>query len=482
MQGVRGFVGALVAALVLLTGGEAATAATLKGSYQLQGNRTSTVVGAPDLTDLGTGNRFVTETVDGTARQVLAFRQGDGLSLDTAGLVDPGDHSVVMLFRLAKVSGYRRLLDFSNGASDNGLYSLNGKAALYVHGNVAESKGQVFGDSYVHVAMTSAGGPDKSHDVAVYVNGLPVAGARTSEGFGLESGELRFFRDNHAGGASGEESAGALACALVYDGVLTPAEVAQVADSPALCPAPKSELPAKALATGKPRAMVGGRAIVVDTGLTVGCPVGTATCEITGAVDVASPRRGAEVDARRRLGTSRFSLPGGASRRVVVRLSRRGDRALRRAGRLRIRASAKIVVSEGGSASVHQVGLIEGPRALGFKTGSYTGTTGQGLPIFMGVGRTGVDSVYFRWRAKCADGEVHTSAIVLIRARVRRGRFSFDRRLRTGGRVHLSGRLRGVRASGVLSRTGPSAFGTKCKVKKTRWRARVSGTEIEASA
>src|SRR4051794_27140077 len=103
--GVR--VGALAAALVL-GASCAAGAATLKASYQLQGTRSSLLAGAPDLTDVGPGNRFKTETVDGLARPVLAFPRGGGVSLRTAGLVDAGSHSIIMTFRLADVSGFRR--------------------------------------------------------------------------------------------------------------------------------------------------------------------------------------------------------------------------------------------------------------------------------------------------------------------------------------------------------------------------------------
>jgi hypothetical protein len=245
VRGSSGLVGVLAAALIVLGGGDDAGAATLKANYQLQGDRVSEVVGAPELTNLGAGNRFALETVDGIARQVLAFPKGNGLSLATAGLVDPGSNSVAMLFRLADVSGYRRILDFTNGTSDNGLYNLNGRVVIY--GGAAASQGIVFGDSYAQVVLANGVVRDGSRETVVYVNGVEVAAAKTPQGFDLGSGVLRFFEDNTSGPATGEESAGAVACILVYDGALAASEVGQVAADPTLCPAPRS-------VQGKPKA------------------------------------------------------------------------------------------------------------------------------------------------------------------------------------------------------------------------------------
>jgi hypothetical protein len=313
------------------------------------------VAGAPDLADIGPGNRFANETVDGVDRRVLIFPSGGGVSLPTSGLVDPKSHSIVMLFRLADVFNYRRLLDFSEGASDDGLYNLDGRAVLYVGGNIAASADRVFEDAYVHVTLTSETTLAGSQWTVVYVNGSPVAAATTSQGFGLESGVLRFFKDNVRGPARGEQSAGALACALVYDGALTTGEVRQLTTDPTLCPAPRP-------------------------------------------------------------------VP---------------------------------------------------PRSLPFRPGTYVGRTSQGLPIAFTVERTSVEDVYFRWRAKCADGRVHTNGIFLGGTHIHRGRFSVRGVLGTGGRARVSGRLRGGRARGRLSRWANSAFNTVCVARGIRWHAHV---------
>jgi hypothetical protein len=126
-------IGALAAAVLVFVGGvESASAATLRAEYRFQGDLASEVTGAPELSSVGGGNRFVFERVNGLGRhQVLSFPEGNGLSLATAGLVDPTNNSVVVVFRLADTSGYRRILDFAGGISDTGLYNLDGRVALY---------------------------------------------------------------------------------------------------------------------------------------------------------------------------------------------------------------------------------------------------------------------------------------------------------------------------------------------------------------
>ncbi|HEX5719235.1 MAG TPA: LamG-like jellyroll fold domain-containing protein, partial [Thermoanaerobaculia bacterium] len=235
MRGVRGIVGALIAALIALGATGVASAATLKASYQLRGTLSSDVPGAPDLTSLGAGNSFISEEIDGVSRQVLAFPKGNGLALNTTGLVDPRSYSVVVLFRLAELGGYRRILDFSDSTSDDGFYNFSGKAVIY--GGGAASRGVVFGESYAQVTFTStpAGGDSAAQRVVAYVDGSQAASATAPEGFQLAAGALRLFQDNTSGPAGGEESAGAVACVLVYDGALSAAEVEQLAAEPTLC-------------------------------------------------------------------------------------------------------------------------------------------------------------------------------------------------------------------------------------------------------
>jgi hypothetical protein len=474
--------GALVAASILVGGVEGAGAATLRAAYRFQGDLASEVAGAPELVNIGQGNRFAVERVDGLGRHpVLSFPEGNGLSLATTGLVDPTNNSVVVVFRFAKTSGFRRILDLAGGTSDTGLYNLDGRVMLYAGPETAASKSAVLGDSYAQIALTNAAAPGGSEQATAYLNGVEVAAARISKGFDLGPAGLRFFKDNTSGPYTGEESSGAVSCVLVYDGTLTANEVSQVAGDPTLCPAPRP-VPglAKALVTDKPDATRSGHSIAVDTGLTVSCPIGGTACTASGRVD-AAPSHG-RTAAGKRLGVVRLSVPAGKSKSVQVRLSGRGASALRNAGTLRVRVSTEIKTTQGKTARAQQTGRIKAPQPPAFRSGTYTGVTSQGLPILIDVSRTAVRSVLFRWRGICGDGKEHTNTIVLRgRARVHRKRFSLGGQLDAGGSARVSGELEGVRASGTLSRTGASASGARCTVKRIRWHARTSSIETGTS-
>jgi hypothetical protein len=352
---------------------------------------------------------------------------------------------------------------------------------LYARRESDASQNIELSDSYAQIALTNAAAPGGSEQTTAYLNGVEVAAARISEGFDLGPAGLRFFKDNTSGAYPGEESSGAVSCILVYDGTLTADEVKQVAGDPTLCPAPRpAPGRAKASVTGKPEVMRSRRSIVVDTGLTVSCPIGGTTCAASGHVDAAPPR-GRPAAKSKRLGVVRLAVPPGESRSVKVLLPRRGAEALRTAGNLRVRVSAEIKAPHGRTARAQQTGRIKAPRPPAFRPGTYTGVTSQDLPIVIAVGRTAVRSVFFRWRGRCDDGKTHTNTIILRgRARVHRKRFSLEGDLDAGGSARVSGGIEGVLASGTLSRTGASASGASCAVKRIRWHARTASTEIGA--
>lgn len=473
-------VGALLAALISVGGVDDAGAATLRAEYRFQGDLSSEIVSAPDLANIGQGNSFASERINGLGRQpVLRFPEGNGLSLNTTGLVNPTDNSVVVVFRLASTHGYRRILDFAGGVEDFGLYNLDGRVALY--GAHSSSENVVLNNSYAEIALTNAAGGGGSEQVTAYLNGTEVAAGKAPAGFDLGSGQLRFFRDNTIGAYPGEESSGAVSCVLVYDGTLTADEVSRVAGDATRCPAPR---PApgrpEASVTDKPKAVKSRRSTLVDTGLTVSCPIGTTTCTARGRVN-AAPVQGAAATQGERLGTVEFTVPAGKSTNVRVRLPRPGTKVLRAAGTLKVRVSVEIRAN-GRTAKAQQTGRIVAPRPPAFRPGKYTGATSQGLPITIAVSSREVRSVAFRWRGTCSDGKTHTNTVVLRgRARVHHGRFSMSARLDSGGTASVNGHLSGDHASGTLSRVGASISGTRCAVKNIGWHAHTSGVETGTS-
>ena len=170
----------IAAAAMLLATADAD--AVLRADYRFQGTLTSSVAGAPALTNFGAGNGFATESINGGSQPVLTFPQGGGVSLPTVNTIVPGNtYSLAMFVRLVDVSGYRKYVDFKNRTSDNGVYVLDGALNFY---NFATG--------------TTA----------------PIA-----------ANVLNFFLDDSVT-TGGEASAGAVARLQVYDNALTPAEVA----------------------------------------------------------------------------------------------------------------------------------------------------------------------------------------------------------------------------------------------------------------
>jgi hypothetical protein len=479
VRGKSRIVGALlIAALILVGGTAAARAATLKAEYRFRDDLASDVAGAPELVKIGQGSRFGFARVNGLGRQqVLSFPKGDGLSLAASGLVDPHDNSVVMVFRLGTTTGYRRILDFSGGTSDVGLYNLRGHISLYGgHGGGDLSREVVLGESFVQVALTNAAAPGGGEQATAYLNGDEVAAAKIAEGFEVGSAGLRFFRDNTSGPYPGEESSGAVSCILLYDGTLTAGEVSTIADDPTLCPAPRpTPGRAKASIEEPPKVTGTGRSITVDTGIAVSCPIGEAACAASGRVEaIANGGR----TAGGRLGTVRLSVPAGTSRDVRVRLSARGARALRDAGGLKARVAAEIKTAHGRTSRAQQVERIDAPRPPAFRAGTYTGVTSQNLPIVISVSRTAIRSAFFRWHGVCSDGKEHTSTVVIRgRSQVHHGRFSLSGALRHGGSARIAGKIKARRASGTLSRTGATASSARCEINGIGWSAQNSPIE-----
>jgi subtilisin len=193
----------------------------LRADYQVQNSRASTVAGAPDLADVGTGGAatFQADTVGGTPRTVLRFPLHTGLAVSPSTVVPNGGYSVVALFKLDVVSGYKRVLDFKNGTADYGLYVQNGK--LYFFPSGTGPTAVVPAGGYVQVVLTRDAA---SEQVVGYVNGAQQFSFTDTSDHGVISAAnaLRLFKDD----LNTEESAGSLARLRLYDGPLTASQVA----------------------------------------------------------------------------------------------------------------------------------------------------------------------------------------------------------------------------------------------------------------
>jgi concanavalin A-like lectin/glucanase superfamily protein len=213
----------------------AGAAPNLTADYQFQNSHSSSVGTPPDITDIGAGtNFFTTEVAGGHPATVLDFPQGNGLSLSpTTGLAGSNSYSIVMYFRFADTSGYRRILDFKNGTEDAGLYQLNGILDFYP--DAGGSTPTIIAGTYAQVVITDDGGT-----VTGYVNGqqqFQFDDTANQDATIDANNTLRFFQDNTSGSGTGEDSAGAVARVRLYDGPLSSSDVANLDTIPDTNPA-----------------------------------------------------------------------------------------------------------------------------------------------------------------------------------------------------------------------------------------------------
>jgi Concanavalin A-like lectin/glucanases superfamily len=213
----------LLAVALALVGASPSLAATLKGDYRFDGTHASSCCGAPPLSDLGP-NSFAEEVVGGTSQTVLAFPLSSGVSMPF-GVIPTGSYSIAIQFRLENVDGYRRLVDFSTGTTDRGLYDLNGQLNYYPLVNGTRSPPPIVPNRYTDVVLTRDAATSR---VIGYVDGREEIAFDDVNGDAVFQPDtpVRFFKDDNLVG--GEESAGAVARIRVYDGALTAAEVAEI--------------------------------------------------------------------------------------------------------------------------------------------------------------------------------------------------------------------------------------------------------------
>ena len=194
-------------------------AQTLKADYQFQGNLNSSVAGAPALTNLtgsGGANSFVSDTIDGYAKQSVRFPFNSGMAVNTAGLIPNTAYTIVMLFKVDEISGYRRVASFDNRTTDNGAYMLDGRLEFEATTNAA-----IFPNTYIQVVIVR----EASGRIRGYRDGsLRVDVANDGGAFQISSANiLSFFQDDASPPV--EASAGNVARIRLYDAPMTTTQV-----------------------------------------------------------------------------------------------------------------------------------------------------------------------------------------------------------------------------------------------------------------
>jgi len=195
-------------------------APTLQADYRFGNTLASSVPGAPRLRDINANgnNLFVP---DGP-RTVLRFPEGNGLRLGNATSVIPrGRYTIAIRMRFDTVTGYRRVVNFKPDSSDNsdtGLYVSDGDLVFY--SRVFPDVDSIGAGELVTVVLTRS----TRNRLRGYVDGVEQFDINDPNGRARIGANnlLRFFRDD----ANREESAGSVARIRLWDGPLTPAQVA----------------------------------------------------------------------------------------------------------------------------------------------------------------------------------------------------------------------------------------------------------------
>lgn len=208
---------------VSLLGGPLATAAsaqTLEADYEFNGDFTDRNGHSPALhQNIGTTGSFATEGGDGVYR----FSAGGGLTPNgpIAGLSDQ-DYSIDLDFKLTNVNGYNKIVDFSNGASDTGLYIYYGVLCFYPV-NCGRSGTPILPNVYVNVLITR----DATMTVRVYLNGNLEFSFPDPSGQALDpsgGAGLRFLGDDNQTGLN-ESSPGTVTDIDIVDQAVTLADL-----------------------------------------------------------------------------------------------------------------------------------------------------------------------------------------------------------------------------------------------------------------
>lgn len=207
----------------------AVTPPTLIADYE--GSLTSSVVGAPALSIVGSGTAFSSEQVLYylPAQNVLVFTAGSGVELNLISQILPSPYvyTIALQARITNTSpdGFSKLIDFTNGTADSGLYDQDGALRFYYY---ASSPTKQIGADYGDIVVTR----DAAGALRGYYNGAPqfsIDDSANPIGVIDASDKLRFFLDDSVG-AGTEQSTGAVARIRIWDNALGATAVAQLTD------------------------------------------------------------------------------------------------------------------------------------------------------------------------------------------------------------------------------------------------------------
>ena len=178
---------------------------TLIHDYQLNGTLAD-ALGGPALVAAG-------GALGGSG---YSFAPNQGLSLSNGLAGGNGNYSIEMSFSFSTIGGYRKILDFKDRSSDNGLYALGNALNFYP----INTNGSAFANNVnVDVVLTRDSGTNL---VTGYLNGVSMWSFVDGGALAVFSGAndiAQFFKDDFATG-QGEASGGFADYIRIYDGAL----------------------------------------------------------------------------------------------------------------------------------------------------------------------------------------------------------------------------------------------------------------------
>jgi hypothetical protein len=151
-----------------------------------------------------------------------SFGLNQGLAVDNA--VGQDVYTIDTSFVFDVTLGYRRIVEFKGGASDNGLYDLN--TSMNFYNIVTGARGAFADQQQVRVTISR----DASGTFTGYVNGVQQITFKDAGGlakFDTANHTARFFRDDNVNG--GEASPGSVNYIAIYNTALSAQEIATLA-------------------------------------------------------------------------------------------------------------------------------------------------------------------------------------------------------------------------------------------------------------
>lgn len=195
--------------------------ADLIGNYEFQGNLGNSVTtpeALPGLTVVSSGTPPTAYGYDANGWYWNHGTQTSGLKID--GTTALSTFSIGIDFTFSQISGYRKVIDFSNLSSDAGFYVYDDKFTFYI-ASIATSGGSVFQDTPLSIIITR----DAAGLVQVYQKNseTPIITYTDSGGNFTIGSSLAFFLDDRGG--SEYSPAGNVSHLRIWNSALTSEEV-----------------------------------------------------------------------------------------------------------------------------------------------------------------------------------------------------------------------------------------------------------------